>query len=206
MEVVDNFQCPAGEVAHMGRCVRPRINRRVFLYDIPRNYKINQAELNIPEPEIDTNVILIRTPTELLAPKPIIVPPPQQNHVVYVLNKQLEQDQRVIQVTAPPPSNPEVFFVNYEEGENPVLPIGVDLETAVNAALPLAGDGIGQAVDNSFGFGGSVSDPVLPPGIPAGVPALKPPMSVGVNVQEIVNGGASYGLPASLYSTPVRRV
>ncbi|XP_037791940.1 PPE family protein PPE34-like [Penaeus monodon] len=82
-------------------------------------------------------------------PDPIIVPPPKQEHIVYVLNKQLEQSQKVIQVPAPPLSDLRFYFVKYAEGENPVLPIGVDLETALTAADQ--GNGQSSVGDSSIG-------------------------------------------------------
>ncbi|XP_037792176.1 keratin, type I cytoskeletal 10-like [Penaeus monodon] len=146
--------CSPGQVRHVdGRCVTPRENRRVFLYEVPSNVVFNGAPVNIPEPTVETNIVLIRTPEGLQGPDPVIVPPPRQQHVVYVLNKQSEHDQRVIEVTAPPPSEPEVYFVNYAEGENPTLPSGVDLQSALGAATQGGGQVIG---DSGSGIGGGV--------------------------------------------------
>ncbi|XP_037791530.1 ATP-dependent RNA helicase A-like isoform X3 [Penaeus monodon] len=146
--------CSPGQVRHVdGRCVTPRENRRVFLYEVPSNVVFNSAPVNIPEPTVETNIVLIRTPEGLQGPDPVVVPPPRQQHVVYVLNKQSEHDQRVIEVTAPPPSDPEVYFVNYAEGENPTLPSGVDLQSALGAATQGGGQVIG---DSGIGIGGGV--------------------------------------------------
>ncbi|XP_042856375.1 glycine-rich protein 23-like isoform X2 [Penaeus japonicus] len=146
--------CSPGQVRHVdGRCVTPRENRRVFLYEVPSNVVFNGAPVNIPEPTVETNIVLIRTPEGLQGPDPVVVPPPRQQHVVYVLNKQSEHDQRVIEVPAPPPSNPEVYFVNYAEGENPTLPSGVDLQSALGAASQGGGQVIG---DSGSGVGGGV--------------------------------------------------
>ncbi|XP_027213547.2 keratin, type I cytoskeletal 9-like [Penaeus vannamei] len=146
--------CSPGQVRHVdGRCVTPRENRRVFLYEVPSNVVFNGAPVNIPEPTVETNIVLIRTPEGLQGPDPVVVPPPRQQHVVYVLNKQSEHDQRVIEVTAPPPSDPEVYFVNYAEGENPTLPSGVDLQSALGAATQGGGQVIG---DSGSGVGGGI--------------------------------------------------
>ncbi|XP_042856372.1 translation initiation factor IF-2-like [Penaeus japonicus] len=149
--------CSPGQVRHVdGRCVTPRENRRVFLYEVPSNVVFNGAPVNIPEPTVETNIVLIRTPEGLLGPDPVVVPPPRQQHVVYVLNKQSEHDQGVIEVPAPPPSNPEVYFVNYAEGENPTLPSGVDLQSALGAASQGGGQvigGIGAGGDGGVGGG-----------------------------------------------------
>ncbi|XP_042856371.1 peroxidase-like protein 2 [Penaeus japonicus] len=80
--------CSPGQVRHVdGRCVIPRENRRVFLYEVPSNVVFNGAPVNIPEPTVETNIVLIRTPEGLQGPDPVVVPPPRQQHVVYVLNK-----------------------------------------------------------------------------------------------------------------------
>nr|XP_027234272.1 uncharacterized protein LOC113825621 [Penaeus vannamei] len=144
-------RCSNGQVLHVdGRCVAPRVNRRVFLYDVPRTPTPTGPPPFIPAPTVETNLLFIRTPEGGQGPDPIVVPPPQQEHVVYILNKQSEEGQKVIEVPAPPPSDPEVYFVNYAEGENPTLPIGVDLQTALDAASA----GSGQVVGSSVGFSG----------------------------------------------------
>ncbi|XP_042855773.1 uncharacterized protein LOC122242543 isoform X1 [Penaeus japonicus] len=154
--------CGNGQVRHVdGSCVTPQVNSRVFLYDVPANEgAINRPDY-IPEPKLERNIIFVRLPDGADGPEPIVVPPPRQQHVVYVLNKQSEQDQRVIEVPAPPQSNPEVFFVNYAEGENPTLPSGVDLQTALSAASQgggqvVGGGGIGGGIGGGLGggFGG----------------------------------------------------
>lgn len=143
-------RCSAGQVLHVdGRCVSPRVNHRVFVYDIPSTPKVTGPPPYIPKPVVETFHLFIRIPEGVQDPDPIIVPPPKQEHIVYVLNKQLEQSQKVIQVPASPTSDPEVYFVNYAEGENPVLPIGVDLETALTAADQ--GNGQSSVGDSSIG-------------------------------------------------------
>ncbi|XP_042859509.1 ATP-dependent RNA helicase A-like [Penaeus japonicus] len=152
---IDLGGCSDGQVRHVdGKCVTPRENRRVFLYEVPLNTVFSGTPTNIPEPRVDTNILLIRTPDGFLGPDPVVVPPPRQQHVVYVLNKQSEHGQRVIEVTAPPPSNPEVYFVNYAEGENPTLPSGVDLQSALGAASQGDGQVIGDNGDGGVVSGG----------------------------------------------------
>ncbi|XP_069993167.1 uncharacterized protein [Penaeus vannamei] len=132
--------------------VIPRVNRKVYLHDAPPAPVSYGPPPYIPEPTIDTNIVFIRTPERGQGPDPIVVPPPQQKHVVYVLNKQTEQGQDVIEVPAPPASSPEVYFVNYADGENPVLPSGVDLQSALNAASQ-GSRGFGSGISGSFGDG-----------------------------------------------------
>nr|XP_027206530.1 uncharacterized protein LOC113800010 [Penaeus vannamei] len=145
---INQGSCGGGQVRHVdGRCVTPRVNRRVFLYDVPSNVQTS-GPVNIPEPRVETNVLLIRTPEGGLGPQPVVIPPPRQQHVVYVLNKQSSQDQRVIEVPSSGPSTPEVYFVNYADGENPTLPSGVDLQTALQSASQGTGQDVGSAISS----------------------------------------------------------
>nr|XP_027223499.1 uncharacterized protein LOC113815671 [Penaeus vannamei] len=144
--------CGSGQVRHAdGRCVRPEVHSRVFLYDVPANQGPSTQPKYVPRPKLERNVIFVRLPEGAQGPAPIVVPPPQQQHVVFVLNKQSEQNQQVIELPAPPASNPEVFFVNYAEGENPSLPIGVDLQTALNSASQGSGQVVGGGGGGGFG-------------------------------------------------------
>ncbi|XP_037792164.1 uncharacterized protein LOC119587509 [Penaeus monodon] len=178
--------CGEGQVKHVdGSCVTPEVKRRVFVYDVPANVAEVSKPEYIPEPKVERNIIFVRLPEGAQGPEPIVVPPPQQQHVVYVLNKQSEQDQQVIEVPAPPPSNPEVFFVNYAEGENPTLPSGVDLQTALSSASQgngqvVGGNGHGGGAGGGNGGGsngGSVGGSYSPP-------------------------SSNYSPPSNLYKTP----
>ncbi|XP_042855652.1 probable ATP-dependent RNA helicase ddx17 [Penaeus japonicus] len=148
-----NGICRFGQVRHLdGRCVTPQVYQRSYVYDAPRKVNYFRRPHYIPEPKVERNVVFVRLPEDDLGPEPIIVPPPRQQQVVYVLNKQSEQDQRVIEVPAPPPTEPEVVFVDYEEGENPILPSGEDL----HSALTTASRGVGHVVE-SGGVGGGIN-------------------------------------------------
>nr|XP_027209559.1 uncharacterized protein LOC113803053 [Penaeus vannamei] len=146
--------CREGEILHVdGSCVVPIVTRNVFVYDAPEQPQGESGPPpSIPPPRVDHNILFVRIPEEGPGPEPIIVPPPKQENIVYVLNKSGgDGGQRVI-VTVAPPSNPEVYFVNYEEGENPTLPIGVDLQTALQAAAEAGG----QVIGGSGGAGGGI--------------------------------------------------
>ncbi|XP_063593702.1 pupal cuticle protein 36-like [Penaeus indicus] len=149
--------CGPGRVLHVdGRCVIPRINRKVYLYDAPPVPVSHGPPPYIPEPTVETNILFIRAPEQGQGPDPIVIPPPRQEHVVYVLNKESPKQQEVIELPAPPASEPEVYFVNYGDGENPVLPSGVDLQTALNAASQGGGQVVGGGAGGVVGgFGGS---------------------------------------------------
>ncbi|XP_063615481.1 pupal cuticle protein 36-like [Penaeus indicus] len=148
--------CGPGRVLHVdGRCVTPRVNRKVYLYDTPPVPVSHGPPPYIPEPTVETNILFIRAPEQGQGPDPIVIPPPRQEHVVYVLNKESPQQQEVIELPAPPASEPEVYFVNYGDGENPVLPSGVDLQTALNAASQGGGQVVGGGAGGVVGGFGS---------------------------------------------------
>ncbi|XP_063593726.1 pupal cuticle protein 36a-like [Penaeus indicus] len=146
--------CGEGQIRHVdGSCVTPVVNRNVFVFDVPEQKEPIGPPPSIPPPRVDHNILFVRLPEEGEGPEPIVVPPPRQENIVYVLNKKDEQAQRVIEVPAHPPSDPEIYFVNYEEGENPTLPIGVDLNTALGSAAEAGGQVIGAA---GAGLGGNI--------------------------------------------------
>ncbi|CAL4135323.1 unnamed protein product, partial [Meganyctiphanes norvegica] len=106
----------------------------------------------VPPPKVDYSIVFVKTPEQTDGPDPIIVPPPQKRTLVYVLSKKQEEEgQKVIQV---PESSydPEVFYVNYGPGENPTLPGGVDLTTALNSAIQ-PGQVIGAPTSSGNGGG-----------------------------------------------------
>ncbi|XP_063593718.1 pupal cuticle protein 36-like [Penaeus indicus] len=146
--------CKEGEILHVdGTCVVPEVSRKVFVVDVPQQQQLSGPPPSVPPPKVDHNILFVRLPEEGLAPEPIVIPPPRQNNIVYVLNKQNEQAQRVIEVEAPPPSEPEIYFVNYDDGENPTLPGGIDLLTALGSAAETGGEVIG-AVGGAGTVGG----------------------------------------------------
>merc|ERR1712121_191771 len=127
------------------------------VYAAPEQPRAIPGPVEVPPPKVDYNIVFVRAPEGNAAQDPIIVPPPQQRTLVYVLSKKPEDGgQRVIEVPAGPASNPEVYFVNYGPGENPQLPGGVDLQSALGAAA--AAPGSLPAGQGSFGHR---ADPAL---------------------------------------------
>nr|XP_027224082.1 ATP-dependent RNA helicase A-like [Penaeus vannamei] len=153
--------CQDGQILHVdGSCITPVITRKVYLYDAPEVPEgPGGPPPSVPPPKVEHNILFVRVPEAAPPPEPIIVPPARQENVVYVLNKQEEQSQQVIEVTPHPASDPEIYFVNYQEGENPTLPLGVDLETALSVASAAGGDVIGDggAIVGSGGLGDDVA-------------------------------------------------
>merc|ERR1719427_53642 len=147
--------CQNGEVLNVdGTCAIPQVTRNVFVYTAPQQNFPRPPPASIPAPRQDYNIIFIRTPEQANGPEPIIVGPPEQNNIVYVLSKRPDgQGQRIIEVPAPPPKSPQVYFVNYGEGENPTLPGGVDLNTALGSAASAGSSVIGGG-GGGFGGGG----------------------------------------------------
>merc|ERR1711970_1209480 len=137
------ISCGEGEVLNVdGSCSRPVVTRNIFVYAAPEQPRPIPGPVDVPPPKVDYNIVFVRAPENNGAQDPIIVPPPQQRTLVYVLSKKPEDGgQRVIEVPAGPASNPEVYFVNYGPGENPQLPGGVNLQTALGAAAAPGGAG-----------------------------------------------------------------
>ncbi|XP_063593724.1 uncharacterized protein LOC134770692 [Penaeus indicus] len=150
-------QCGEGQVRHVdGSCVEPVVNRRVYVFDVPEQPQQAGPSPILPPPRVDHNILFVRLPEDGEGPEPIVVPPPRQENIIYVLNKKDDQAQRVIEVPAHPPKAPEIYFVNYEEGDNPTLPSGVDLHTALGTAAATGGQvlGVSGGAGVSGGFSG----------------------------------------------------
>lgn len=180
-----------------GSCVVPEISQTVFVYSAPeKNKKSSGSPPYLPPPKVQRSILFVNLPEQDAGPDPIILPPPKQESVVYVLNKgKGDEGQKVIEVTPPPASYPEVYFVNYEEGDNPVLPLGVDLQTALRAAAEASVQG--AAGGAGFGGGGAGSGGIIQRGV------------VGGRNGGLSNGGGSYRPPGNTaaalstsYSTP----
>lgn len=155
--------CDEGQVRHVdGKCVVPEISRSIFLYDPPKlSRRLSGRPPLLPPPRVDRNIVFVKLPGG--GPRdPVIIPPPKQNTIVYVLNKMNKQDRKVIEVPSIPPSEPEVYFVNYDDGENPSLPGDNDLQSALSAIIPTNGQvirGSDKHPNSNFnlasqGFGG----------------------------------------------------
>lgn len=146
-----------------GSCVTPVVTRNVFVYDAPEQpQRQSGPRTNVAPPKINHNILFARIPEGGAGPEPIVVPPPRQKNVVYVLNKnEGGRGQQVIEVPPPPPSDPEVIFVSYAKGENPQLPISVDLQTVLQGAANGGGQVIGGGIQRvggvGNGFGGAGS-------------------------------------------------
>lgn len=149
--------CPEGQARKGdGSCATAQISRNIFLYAAPPAQQIRVGPApHLPDPKVHYNYVFVRTPETRGGVRPIVVPPPQQKTLVYVLNKRPgAQNQEVIEVPSTP-TQPEVFFVNYAAGDNPQLPGGIDLQQALSQSQQQGRiiDG-GVAVGGGFAAGG----------------------------------------------------
>lgn len=129
------------------------------MFQEPEDETIAGAALTVPKPKVKLNLVVIRTADEPVGPKPIVVGPAQQKTLVLVLSKKGESgdQQQIIEVPAPPGQEPEVFFIDYKEGENSLLPGGIYLQDALKYAARDggSGEGIGSGgYSASAGLGG----------------------------------------------------
>ncbi|KAL7643530.1 UNVERIFIED_CONTAM: hypothetical protein RMT77_005512 [Armadillidium vulgare] len=138
-----------------GSCAEAEVSRKIFVFQAPEQTSSRQINPTTqPKPKLNYNIVFVRTPEGPEGYEPIVVPPAQQKTLVYVLNKEGEDTgPQIIEMPDIQPHAPEVFYINYREGDNPQLPIGVDLQTALASAITeqgqlLAGGG------GSAGFGG----------------------------------------------------
>ena len=142
--------CGEGEIRKAdGTCARAQITRNIFLYAAPpaQQVKVGPAP-PLPDPKVHYNFVFVRTPSTVGGARPVVVPPPQQKTLVYVLSKRPDaQNQEIIEVPSTP-TQPEVFFVNYAPGDNPELPGGIDLQQALSQSVQQ-----GQFIEGSSGSG-----------------------------------------------------
>ena len=132
-----------------GSCAEPIVTRNLYLYNAPAPKVTYGPAPALPDPKVHYNYVFVRTPAAAEGPQPIVVPPPQQKTLVYLLSQRPgAQAQQVIEVPTNP-TQPEVYFVNYSEGDNPDLPGGIDLQTALSqSAAP------GQVIGGGGALGG----------------------------------------------------
>lgn len=130
-----SLPCPDDKVRDaIGNCVQPEVSRDLFVFQEPVDNTNTGTDRPIPKPKVKLNLLVIRTAHDQRK-KPIIVPPPLQRNLVLVLSKKGDNSKKVIEVPTPPGQQPEVFFIDYEEGENPLLPGGIYLQDALQHAV-----------------------------------------------------------------------
>ena len=131
-------ECPKNYVYDAkGKCAEPQIEKRYFIFGAPTKPFEVQSRSYTPKPKIRYNIIILK-PQKTPETGPIIVPPPQEKTLVYVLSKKSENPKQDIIKVPFKPQTPEVYYVNYNENENPTLPggIGIDLKSALSTSPP----------------------------------------------------------------------
>ncbi|CAL4173010.1 unnamed protein product, partial [Meganyctiphanes norvegica] len=129
-------ECGKGEIRHVdGKCTRLEVSRSIYVYHAPEQEESYLPAPEVPAPKIEVDIVFVKAPEAAEEAEPIVVPPPQKKTLVYVLSKNQEAEvQKVIEFPTAPKQKPEVFYVNYNEGENLELPGGISLEDALGAA------------------------------------------------------------------------
>ncbi|XP_045137028.1 uncharacterized protein LOC123519638 [Portunus trituberculatus] len=197
---VHPIACSHGQVLNLdGSCVTPKVHRQVFVFTPPHRPTPPRPLPPLPKPEVIQNIVFIRVP-EQEDVDDIVIPPPQQKNVVFVLNKRKpDQGARVIEVPSPPPSSPDVFFVNFKDGENPTLPGGIDLHTALQNAEHGGGHIIGDFDDLGEGLHGNQNDGFIHDG---GVILGGGSGSGFISDDTVTIGGGRVIQPSGLYGAP----
>jgi len=124
--------CQSGLLRNIhGECVEPEVVRNTYLFAAPE-IKGRKAKFIAPKPKLEYNIVFVRNPATAQS-EPIVIPPPQQKTLVYVLGKTKVDSQGLLEVPTHPKLKPEVYFVNYKDGDefSQVLPGGVSLKTAL---------------------------------------------------------------------------
>ncbi|MCL4154309.1 UNVERIFIED_CONTAM: hypothetical protein GTU68_039356 [Idotea baltica] len=112
----------------VGNCEQPEIYKNIIFFESPVPEVLNSPPPVVPKPRVDYNIVFVHTPKQQVSPEPIVIAPPEKRTIVYVLTKNGQSQQQVIEVPASPGQAPEVFYVNYNEGDDHVLPGGMSLQ------------------------------------------------------------------------------
>jgi len=141
----------------------PQVTRNLFLYQAPAQGPAQVNPASIPARKVHYNFVFVRTANGAGGVRPVVAPAPEQKTLVYVLSKRPSaQNQQVIEVPHNP-TQPEVFFVNYDnEGDNTQLPGGVTLQQALSQSAQQGqviqgGSGGGFSGGVGGGFSGGIS-------------------------------------------------
>jgi len=150
-----------------GGCVTPTVTRNIFLYAAPKLTAQVGPRPALPAPKVHYNFVFVRTPTLAGGSRAIVAPAPKQKTLVYVLSKRPGAAETEVLQTDFKPTRPEVFFVNYNQGDNAALPGGVSLQEALSQSVQqgqvINGGGVGGGVGGGIGggVGGGISGGII---------------------------------------------
>jgi len=129
--------CPGGQVLHAdGNCVVPEVSQNTYLYKVPAQTVETLPPTNLPTPKVHLNYVFIRNDQAAAASKPVVIPPPKQKTLIYLLSRTpVPKQADVIEVPSAPVA-PEVFFVTYDEGDDTAqLPGGITLREGLEQSI-----------------------------------------------------------------------
>jgi len=153
----EKISCGSGLLRNIhNECVEPEVVRNTYWFSAPVDKPVERkGRIIAPKPKIEYNVVFVRSHDTEHA-KPVVVPPPQQKTLIYVLRKTKGDSRGLLKVPTHPKLKPEVFYVNYEdENDDQVLPGGIDLRSALSKLGPHGSDSgslfnnIGVEVNNN---------------------------------------------------------
>jgi len=136
----------------------PEITRNIYLYAAPAQAPAPVGPApQLPARKVHYNFVFVRTSNLAGGAKPIVAPAPQQKTLVYLLSKRPGPGQQEVIEVPHNPTQPEVFFVNYDDGDNTQLPGGVSLQQALSQSVQqgqvIQGGGSGGAGGATGGSG-----------------------------------------------------
>lgn len=176
------YTCKEGEVLNVdGKCTQPLVSKNVFVYDAPPIEPIVVPPPELPRPKVDFNIVFVRTPEKPKNLDPIVVPPPQKKTLVYVLSQNPLLEQDVIEVPPGPPQTPEVYYINYNKGDNPSLAGGVSLQEVLTSLKQQEGKLLGGAFGADkgiLGLGNALGDKFITPEVSPGIYSAPSPVSL----------------------------
>jgi len=131
----------------------PEITRNIYLYAAPAQAPAPVGPApQLPARKVHYNFVFVRTSNLAGGAKPIVAPAPQQKTLVYLLSKRPGPGQQEVIEVPHNPTQPEVFFVNYDDGDNTQLPGGVSLQQALSQSVQQ-----GQVIQGGSGGAGGAS-------------------------------------------------
>jgi len=205
--------CPAGQVMTGGSCQAAQITKNIYLYAGQEAQAAAAGKAIIKaNPKVHLNYVFVKSAGSVAASAPVVVPPPKQKTLVYVLNRRVAAGKGEVINLDSKPTKPQVYFVNYEEGDTADLPGGVSLQEALSQSVQQgqtiqgsAGSGGGSIGGGAIGGGaiggGAIGGGAIVDGGAIGGGAIVDGGAIGGGV--IVDGGAIGGqAPSTSYRAP----
>ena len=141
--------CGPGQIRKVdGTCGTPKITRNVYAFVAPDLGSPRIITEEAPEPKVNQAVVFLRAPDAPEHPEPLVAPSPQHQTAVYVLSKNNQLIQRVVEAPDSPAAAPQVHYVAFDN-ENSIEDLSgfedIDFSGAFNNAQT------GRAIGNRGG-------------------------------------------------------